>query len=123
METWCSHLLFGKSVMYQEMQLTKVKLSRIQSGKKTIAKQFVDAESVNLPVFLLTLFVYVVKIFYFYVFIERPASGVSSKRIPQLLALVAANLIYDSLVANVGPGDAAWCEQSAAGVRQRSLHE
>lgn len=109
--------------MYQEMQLTKVKLSRIQSGKKTIAKQFVDAESVNLPVFLLTLFVYVVKMFYFYVFIERPASGVSSKRIPQLLALVAADLIYDSLVASVGPGDAAWCEQSAAGVRQRSLHE
>lgn len=76
----------------------------------------------NLPVFLLTVFVHIVKIF-FCIFIEHPTSGVSSKRIHQFLTLVAANLIYDSLVASVGPGDAVWCEQSAASTRQRSLHE
>lgn len=32
----------------------------------------------------------------------------SRKRIPQLLALVAANFVSDSLVASVGPGDAAF---------------
>lgn len=48
---------------------------------------------------------------------ERPVSGAWNKRFPHLHALVAANLIYDSLVASVGPGDAAWCEQSADSAR------
>lgn len=107
---WWQHLLFERSVMYKRNAIDQSKMEQ-----NSIAKRFEVTNTFlsHLPVFLSTLFAHIVKMF-FCIVIERPALGVPSKRIPQLLALATAKLIYDSLVASVGPGDAANNQQPAS---------